>query len=90
MKLETVEVKAKGQLLGEFDYERPGDLPEAIDTDGEEKVFKLYLQQRKIRWRDAKRAELTGGGVNKELTKALKAADPDKLKMVAELLGIEL
>ena len=90
MAIEKIEVSSKGQSLGTFDYEYPATLEEAIDVDKEEKVYKLYAAQRKIRWVDAKRRELTGGGVPKAVTDALKSADPDVLKKIAQELGIEL
>ena len=90
MAIEKVEISSKGQVLGEFDYDYPETLEAALSTDGEEKIYKLYTAQRKIRWVDAKRRELTGGGVPKAVTDALKNADPAVLKAIAEKLGIEL
>jgi len=90
MAVEKVEIKAKGQSLGEFEYEAPDTLEEAIEYDGEDKVYKLYCMQRKIRWADAKRRELTGGGLPKAVVDALKSADPDVLKRIAAELGVEL
>jgi len=90
MAVEKVEIKSKGQSLGEFDYEYPETLEDGIDLDGEEKVFKLYASQRKIRWVDSKRRELTGGGLPKAVVDALKSADPEVLKTIAESLGVEL
>lgn len=90
MKSEKVEIKSKGQSLGEFDYSYPETLEEGIGADGEESVFKLYTMQRKIRFMDAKRRELTGGGLPKTLTDKLRSLDKDKLAQIADLLGIEL
>jgi len=90
MKSEKVEIKSKGQALGEFDYNYPESLEEGLSTDGEESVFKLYAMQRKIRFMDAKRRELTGGGLPKALTDKLKGLDKAKLAQIAELLDIEL
>jgi len=90
MGIEQVEIKSKGQSLGKFDYEYPDNLDEALDQDGEEKIYKLYAMQRKIRWADAKRRELTGGGLPKAVVDALKSADPAILKRIAEELGVEL
>jgi len=90
MKTEALEVKSKGESLGSFDYPAPETLEEGLETDGEETVYKLYSMQRKIRWMDAKRRELTGGGLPKTLTEKLKTLDKDKLAQVAALLGIEL
>ena len=86
----SVEVKSKGQVLGTFDYEAPVDLSEAIDVDGEDKIFKLYAQQRKIAFLNAKRRELTGGGLPKALVQALKDADPEVLKKIAAEMGLDL
>ncbi len=66
-----------------------------MQVDGSEKVFKLYAQQRKIRWADGVRAEKTGGSSaeTKGLTakiRELAKTNPDALKQVAELLGIDL
>ena len=90
MPIESIEIKSKNQSLGSFDYEHPSTLEEGLDMDGEDKVFKLYAAQRKIRWVDGKRRELTGGGLPKAVTDALKSADPDVLKKIAAELGIEL
>ena len=90
MKSENVEIKSKGQSLGEFEYTAPETLEEAITTDGAESVFKLYAMQRKIRFMDNKRRELTGGGLPKALTEKLKGLDKEKLAQIADLLGIEL
>lgn len=90
METVNVEVKSKGQVLGTFDYEAPVDLSEAVDVDGEDKIYKLYAQQRKIAFLNAKRRELTGGGLPKALIKALKDADPDVLKKIAEEMGLDL
>jgi len=49
---------------------------------------KLYASQRKIRWVDSKRRELTGGGLPKAVVDALKSADPEVLKTIAESLGV--
>jgi len=86
MKTVKVEIKSKKQSLGEFDYEYPETLEEALETDGEEKVYTLFAQQRKIRWMDAKRKELTGGGLPKDLVDKLKKAPKEVLeKFLAEL-----
>ena len=86
---ETVEISSKGQVVGSLDYEYPETLEDAIDMDGEEKVYKLFAAQRKIRAIDAKRRELTGGGLPKNILAALKGADPVKLAEILEKLGIE-
>jgi hypothetical protein len=90
MKEEQVVIKSKGVIVGEFNYEFPEGLEEGLQLDGEDAVFKLYAQQRKIRFMDAKRREVTGGGLPKSLTEKLKSLDKDKLAQVAELLGLEL
>ena len=90
MATESVEIKSKKQSLGSFDYEYPETLEDAVEMDGAEAVYKFYAQQRKIRWMDAKRRELTGGGLPKAITDALKAKSPDELRALAADLGIEL
>lgn len=90
MLTEKIEIKSKGEVLGEFDYEYPDGLEEALEVDGEEKVYKLYIQKRKINFMDAKRRELTGGGLPKQITAALKSADPEVIARIAEQLGVEL
>jgi len=90
-KLEAgVEIKSKGELVGAFDYEYPENLEEGLEMDGEEKVYKLYAQQRKIRWMDAKRREATGGGLPKKLVELIKSADTAKLAAVAAALGVDV
>jgi len=39
---------------------------------------------------DGKRRELTGGGLPKSVTDALKAADPEQLRAIAAQLGVDL
>ena len=39
---------------------------------------------------DNKRRELTGGGLPKQITAALKSADPDVIAAIAAQLGVEL
>ena len=87
---ESVEVKSKGQVVGTLDYEFPDTLEDALEVDGEEKVYKLYTMQRKIRAIDAKRRELTGGGLPRALVKALKSADPDVIRRIAEEMGLDI
>ena len=90
MKSEQVEIKSKGESLGTFEYAYPETLDEGISVDTADSVFKLYAMQRKIRFMDAKRRELTGGGLPKALTEKLRSLDKGKLAQIAELLGIEL
>uniref|UniRef100_A0A6M3IGU3 Uncharacterized protein n=1 Tax=viral metagenome TaxID=1070528 RepID=A0A6M3IGU3_9ZZZZ len=92
MLTESIEVKSKGQIIegSPFVYEYPADLEEAVTVDGDEKVYKLFIQQRKIRFMDSKRREITGGGLPKQIVEALKAADPAKLAAIAEALGVDL
>jgi len=89
---EQVEVKAKGQVLegSPFAYSYPESLEEALTQDGEEKVYKLYVQQRKIRWMDSKRRELTGGGIPKELLIALRSAPKEYLAKLLADMDIDL
>ena len=90
MESKPVEIKSKGQLLETADYTYPESLEEALEVDGEEKVFKLYMQQRIIRFRDARRNALTGGGIPKEYMDAIKAAGPEKIKELLASLGVEI
>ena len=99
MLIESVKVSTgKGDQKvehGPYDYEYPETLAEAIQKDGEEKVFSLYKQQRKIRFMDDKRREVTGGPSNemKKMTKILTDAiksDPEKAKKVLADMGINL
>lgn len=90
MKTETVEIKSKGQVLGTLEYEYPENLDEAIEADGEDVIFKLYAMKRKSNAMDAKRHEITGGGLPSQIVKALKSADPEVLKAIAAELGMEL
>jgi hypothetical protein len=90
MKKETIEIKSKGEVVGAQDYSYPETLKEAIQVDGEDTVFKLYAQQRRIRFADQQRRALTGGGgLPKGLRDALKNADPAKLKEIEKLLGVQ-
>ena len=84
---EKVDIRSKGATLETATYESPETLEEAIKADGPEKVFALFSQQRKIRFMDARRRALTGGGVTTAMAKALKAADPKTLLAIAEKLG---
>ena len=90
MKSENVKIKSKDEELGEFAYEYPETLEEALEKDGVESVFKLFCMQRKIRWMDAKRRELTGGGLPKSLTAKLKTLPKDKLEKLLAALEMEL
>jgi len=90
-KIETMEISSKGQVVGTLEYEYPETLKEARQMDGDDKVFSLYLAQRKIKARDAERAKLTGGGgLPKAITAALKSADPEVVAQIAAALGVEL
>jgi hypothetical protein len=89
-KSEQVKIQSKGQSLGEFEYVYPESLEEGLTMDGEESVFKLYTMQRKIRFMDSKRRELTGGGLPKALTEKLRGLSKDKLAEIASLLDLEL
>ena len=86
----SLEIKSKGEVVGMLEYDAPENLSEGMDMDGEEKVFKLYAQQRKITAMNNKRRELTGGGVPKALLSALKDADPEVLQKIAAEMGLEL
>jgi len=87
---ETIEIMSKGTLVGSLEYTAPETLEEAIEMDGDEKVFKLYVAQRKIKARDGERTKLTGGGLPKAITAALKSADADTVAQIAAALGVEL
>ena len=89
---EQVEVKAKKLVIegSPFPYSYPESLEEALTQDGEEKVYKLYVQQRKIRWMDSKRRELTGGGIPKELLIALRSAPKEYLAKLLADMDIDL
>ena len=90
MKTALVEIKSKDVNLGNFEYSYPESLQEALQVDGEEKVFKLFTQIRKIRFIDEIRRQKTGGGLPKEVVKALKSADPETLRKIAATLGLEI
>lgn len=98
MKSETAKIttgKGEDKKVFEELYTFPETMEEAVQVDGTEKVFKLYLQQRKIRWADGVRAEKTTGtsAETKGLTakiRELAKTNPEALKQVAELLGIDL
>lgn len=91
MKSEQIEIKSKGEIVSTVTYEYPVDLKEALKTDGEEQVYKLYAQQRRIRFADQQRRLATGGGgLPKGLRDAIKNADPETLKNISQLLGVEL
>jgi len=87
MQTEQVEIKSKGSVVWSGDYAYPESLDEALEVDGEEKIFKLYLQQRKIRWTDAKRREVTGGGIPRELINMLKTASPEQVEKLMAMLA---
>jgi len=89
---EQVEVKAKKLVIegSPFPYSYPESLEEALTADGEDKVYKLYIQQRKIRFMDSKRKEVTGGGIPKELIAALKNAPKEYLAKLLADLDIDL
>lgn len=94
MKSEAVEVKSKKVAVegSPFDYEFPETLEEALEVDGDEKVYSLYIQQRKIRFMDAKRKEATGGGIPKTLLNLIKAKNlsEEKLLQLADALDLDL
>jgi len=85
-----IQIKSKKEVLAEIEYEYPENLEEGFEVDGEEKCYKLYIQKRKINFMDNKRRELTGGGLPKQITAALKSADPDVIAAIAAQLGVEL
>lgn len=88
MKKEEVTIKSKSLKEPKTAvYEYPETLEEAMKVDGAETVFKLYAQQRKIRFMDARRRVMTGGGVTSAMAKAVKSASPEKLAQIAKLLG---
>jgi len=90
-KIESIEIRSKGELLGTLEYEAPENLKEGIKMDEEAKVFMLYSAQRKIKARDAERNKLTGGGgLPKAITAALKSADPETVAKIAAALGVDL
>lgn len=94
MKTEDVSVKSKKvEIEGSpFPYEAPETMEEALAVDGEEKILSLYLQQRKIRFMDAKRKEVTGGGIPKTLLNMIKAKNlsEEKLLQLADALDLDL
>ena len=87
---ENVEIKAKGVVVATKDYTFPESLEEGLTVDGEDKVYKLYAQQRKIRWADAERKIATGGGIPKDIMQALKSLDVNVLRDALKKVGIEL
>lgn len=87
---QNVEIKSKGQLLGAFEYVEPDSLAEGVQMDGEEKVFSLYKQKRKTNWMDAKRKELTGGGLPKKIIDALRNMPKDKLDRLLGDLDLDI
>ena len=91
---EQVVIKSKKQDLegSPFDYEAPSNLEEALEKDGEEKVYKLYAQIRKIRWMDSKRKELNGGGIPSQIKKLIedKNLSEEDIMQLGTLLGLDL
>lgn len=88
---EAVDIKAKKIVVATRDYSYPENLEEGLTVDGEEKVYKLYAQQRKIRWMDGIRKEVTGGGgIPKDIMAKLKSIDPTALLEALKSLGIEI
>jgi len=85
----TVEIKSKKEIVGTIEYEAPETLEEALQMDGEEKIFSLYAQQRKIRAMDNARREKTGGGLPTKITKALKGASKEQLMAILDQLGVD-
>lgn len=90
MNSEKITIKSKDKIVGEFDYDYPENLEEGLQVDGEDKVYKLYAMQRKIRAVDTQRRMLTGGGLPKAVVDALKSADPAILAKIASDLGVDL
>lgn len=90
MKTELVEIKSKSQIVGELEYSFPETLEESIQVDGADKVYKLYILQRKVRAIDAQRRVLTGGGLPKQIVAALKNADPAVLAKIMAELNVDL
>jgi len=90
MNSEKITIKSKDKIVGEFTYDYPENLEEGLALDGEEKVYKLYALQRKIRAVDTQRRMLTGGGLPKAVVEALKSADPAILAKIAADLGVDL
>ena len=86
MKKEKIEIKSKGAVIEVAEYESPETLEEAFQVDGQEKVLKLYLMERKTRFMDSRRRILTGGGVRGALAKAFRSAKPEQLQQLIALL----
>jgi len=89
MHKEDVEIKSKGELLATVPYEYPENLGEAIEVDGEENVFKLYLQKRKSDFQNDERRQRTQTGVPKWMLAALRKMSREELEAKAKELGIE-
>ena len=96
--IETIEISTgKGesrQLLETIDYTRPGtedrnvpDLEEAIEMDGELKVWKLYLNERKTSFMDTRRRFLLNKSIPPELKAKLKDATPEQMAQIEAILA---
>ena len=61
--MRTIKVSVTCKLAGkkftrEFDYDEPESLEEGIEMDGEEKLIKTWLNERKTNFQDKKRKEM--------------------------------
>ena len=90
MNTTVLEVKSKGQVVASLEYSAPDSLAEGVEADGEEKVFEMYLANRKAKAMNESRMEATGtGGIGmRALMKALKEAPPEVLERLKEDLGL--
>ena len=83
-----IRVKGKpDEDLGEHLYEYPDSLEEAIETDGEEEVYRLYAYARKNKWREDKKRELKPPKVPAWLLKHME--DPIKRAAILKSMGID-
>ena len=63
MAMQTEQITVNGKvgsiaIKGTYDYEYPTDLESGIENDGEDKVFKLYRNERKTTFMDKCRKDL--------------------------------
>ena len=87
MRTLNLEIKSKDKDPVVRQYEEPESLKEAIEVDGEQKVFSLFIQKRKTNWMDAERRIVFGGGIPAEIRDGLKNASPEMMAEIAALLA---
>ena len=75
------DVKSKGTVVGTIEYDEPANVAEATKMFGEPVVMELIKYALAVKEANKARSKLTGGGLPKDVQKALRA-DPKLLEQV--------